>query len=78
MVSEVAKEQDGKTKTIESLINRIVAEFNKKHASFEDEFTGNFEMIKNIKLDLKLGESKKPTEIPYCLRESPSKYSNDG
>ena len=50
MVSEVAKEQDGKTKTIESLINRIVAEFNKKHASFEDEFTGNFEMIKNIVL----------------------------
>ena len=50
MVSEIAKEQDGKTNTIEGYINRVVAEINDKHASFEDEFTGNFEMIKNIVL----------------------------
>jgi len=37
-----------------------------------------FEMIKNIKLDLKLGETKKPTEIPYSLRESPNRFSNGG
>ena len=43
-------DQDKKTKAIENLITRVVSEFNKKHASFEDEFTGNFEMIKNIVL----------------------------
>ena len=50
VVAELAADSDGKTKTIESLINRVVSEFNKKHANFEEEFTGNFEMIKNIVL----------------------------
>lgn len=49
-VTDMAKEHEGKVKAIETLINRMVTEFNKKHASFEDEFTSNFEMIKNIVL----------------------------
>ena len=49
-VTEMTTDQDKKTKAIENLITRVVSEFNKKHSSFEDEFTGNFEMIKNIVL----------------------------
>jgi len=32
------------------LVQKLSAEVNKKQAMFEDEFTGNFEMIKNIVL----------------------------
>ena len=49
-VSDMSNEHDSKVKAIETLINRMVSEFNKKHASFEDEFTSNFEMIKDIVL----------------------------
>lgn len=42
--------QESKFKIVEGLLIKLENEFNKKHARFEDEFTSNFEMIKNIVL----------------------------
>lgn len=50
IVSDMAKSFEGRTKAIENTILKLKLEISKKQASFEQEFTGNFEMIKDIVL----------------------------
>ena len=46
----MAKALEAKLYATQSLIMQLENEFNTKQAMFEENFTGNFEMIKNIVL----------------------------
>ena len=49
-VEEVTEEFGQKTKAIESMLQRMDADFNQKQEQLEKDFTGNFTSIKEIVL----------------------------
>lgn len=50
VVSDLTKSSEVKLKSLENRVSSLQHDFAKKQAAFEDEFTGNFEMIKDIVL----------------------------
>jgi len=49
-VNEMKRGVDTRLKAVETLTQQLERQFNEKQASFEEEFSGNFEMITNIVL----------------------------